>query len=184
MTLTHIEQLRVCSHWSIAKPKAKSIIFRWHVSKANATLFYNVIHKAAGLTVPGHSMILPGTIPETPISREWSQWLEQPLGVVPTGKNAWPVALWIELLVLASAQCKRSLTTEIAVQNYLHISECDWCNILKVYSHILLKSPILPVAPLIFLTYYSILTSSVHSTIGLSAFDSFQNGEKKVWINL
>ena len=35
------------------------------------------IHKAAGLTVPGHSMILPGTIPETPISREWSQRLER-----------------------------------------------------------------------------------------------------------
>ena len=34
------------------------------------------IHKAAGLTVPGHSMILPGTIPETPISREWSRRLE------------------------------------------------------------------------------------------------------------
>ena len=30
------------------------------------------IHKAASLTVPGRSMILPGTIPETPISREWS----------------------------------------------------------------------------------------------------------------
>ena len=25
----------------------------------------------------GHSMILPGTIPETPISPEWSRWLEQ-----------------------------------------------------------------------------------------------------------
>ena len=53
----------------------------------------SAIHKAAGLTVPGCSMILPGTIPETPISCEWSQWLEQPLGVVPTGKNAWPAAL-------------------------------------------------------------------------------------------
>ena len=28
--------------------------------------------------VPGLSMILPGTIPETPISREWSRWLERP----------------------------------------------------------------------------------------------------------
>ena len=37
-------------------------------------------------------MILPGTIPETPISREWSQQLERPLGVVPTGKNAWLAA--------------------------------------------------------------------------------------------
>ena len=50
---------------------------------------YSAIHKAAGLTVPGHSMILPGTIPETPISREWSRQLEWPLGVVPTGKNAY-----------------------------------------------------------------------------------------------
>ena len=30
--------------------------------------------------VPGRSMILSGTFPETPISREWSQWLERPLG--------------------------------------------------------------------------------------------------------
>ena len=45
---------------------------------------YSTIHKAAGLTVPGRSMILPGTIPETPISREWSRRLERPLGVVPT----------------------------------------------------------------------------------------------------
>ena len=37
--------------------------------------------------VAGHSMILPGTIPETPISREWSQRLEQSLGVVPTGER-------------------------------------------------------------------------------------------------
>ena len=47
-------------------------------------LLYSTIHKAAGLTVPGRSMILPGTVPETPISREWSQWLEQRLGVIPT----------------------------------------------------------------------------------------------------
>ena len=33
---------------------------------------------------PHSSMILPGTIPETPISCEWSQRLEWPLGVVPT----------------------------------------------------------------------------------------------------
>ena len=44
-------------------------------------LFYSAIHKAASLTVPGHSMILPGTIPETRISREWSRQLEQPLGI-------------------------------------------------------------------------------------------------------
>ena len=46
--------------------------------------FYSAIHKAAGLMVPGHSMILPGTIPETPISHEWSWRLERPLGVIPT----------------------------------------------------------------------------------------------------
>ena len=46
--------------------------------------FNSPIHKAAGLTGPGRSMILPGTIPETPISREWSRRLERPLGVVPT----------------------------------------------------------------------------------------------------
>ena len=53
----------------------------------------SAIHKATGLTVPSCSMILPGIILEAPISREWSRQLEQPLGVVPTGKNAWPVAL-------------------------------------------------------------------------------------------
>ena len=53
----------------------------------------SAIHKAAGLMVPSCSIILPGTIPETPISREWSWQLERPLTVVPTVKNAWPVAL-------------------------------------------------------------------------------------------
>ena len=47
-------------------------------------LFYSAIHKAAGLTVPDRSMILPSAIPETPISREWSWRLERPLGVIPT----------------------------------------------------------------------------------------------------
>ena len=47
-------------------------------------LFNSAIHKTAGLTVPGCSMILPGTIPEIPISHECSRWLERPLGVVPT----------------------------------------------------------------------------------------------------
>ena len=42
---------------------------------------------------PGHSMILPGTIPETPISREWSQQLEWSVRVVPTGRTP----LWIAL---------------------------------------------------------------------------------------
>ena len=49
---------------------------------------YSAIHKAASLMVPGHSMILPGTISETPISHEWSWQREWPLGVVPTRKNA------------------------------------------------------------------------------------------------
>ena len=37
---------------------------------------YSAIHKAASLMAPGHSMILPGTVPETPISRKWSWQLE------------------------------------------------------------------------------------------------------------
>ena len=36
----------------------------------------SAIHKAAGLTVPGHSMTLPGTIPENLLSHEWGQRLE------------------------------------------------------------------------------------------------------------
>ena len=48
------------------------------------SVFNSTIRKAASLTIPSGSMILPGTIPETPISREWSRWLERPLGVVPT----------------------------------------------------------------------------------------------------
>ena len=48
---------------------------------------YSAIHKAAGLTVHGRSMILPGTIPETPISHEWSRWLEWPLGVFQPGER-------------------------------------------------------------------------------------------------
>ena len=47
----------------------------------SATVYYDVysaIHKAAGLMVPGCSMILPGTIPKIPISREWRQRLERP----------------------------------------------------------------------------------------------------------
>ena len=44
----------------------------------------SALHKAVGLTVQGHSMILPGTIPETYISREWSRRQE---GVVPIGRS-------------------------------------------------------------------------------------------------
>ena len=47
----------------------------------------SAIHKAAGLMVPGHSMILPGTIPETPISCEWSCQQEWVSEVVPTGRT-------------------------------------------------------------------------------------------------
>ena len=46
----------------------------------------SAIHKVAGLTVPGRFMILPGTIPETPISREWGWWLEWSLRVIPAGE--------------------------------------------------------------------------------------------------
>ena len=31
----------------------------------------SVIHQSAGLTVPGRSVTLPGTIPQTPIGHEW-----------------------------------------------------------------------------------------------------------------
>ena len=55
------------------------IIKRWYA--------YSAIHKAAGFMVPGRSMILPGTIPETPMSRQWSRQLEWPLAVDPTRKN-------------------------------------------------------------------------------------------------
>ena len=44
---------------------------------------YSAIHKSTGLMVPGRSMILPGTIPETPTSHEWGQRLEQSPGVIP-----------------------------------------------------------------------------------------------------
>ena len=40
----------------------------------NQMLLNSAIHKAGGLTVPGRSMMLPGTIPESPIRYE----LEQP----------------------------------------------------------------------------------------------------------
>ena len=47
----------------------------------------SAIHKPAGLTVPSRSMILPGTIPETPINREWSRRQERVSEVVPTGRT-------------------------------------------------------------------------------------------------
>ena len=51
---------------------------------------YSAIHKATGLTVPGHSMILTGTIPETPTSHECSCWQEQVCEVVPTRRTPGP----------------------------------------------------------------------------------------------
>ena len=39
----------------------------------------SAIHKATSLTVPSHSMTLPGTIPENLLSHERGQRLEQPL---------------------------------------------------------------------------------------------------------
>ena len=51
-------------------------------------MYYSAIHKAGGLTVPGRSMILPGTIPETPISHEWSWckvFINPPLWYAPGG---------------------------------------------------------------------------------------------------
>ena len=47
----------------------------------------SAIHKAAGLTVPGHSMILPGTIPETPISHECSRDWNGPWGRFQPGRT-------------------------------------------------------------------------------------------------
>ena len=43
----------------------------------------DAIHKATGLTVPGHSMTLPGTFPENLLTHVWGQWLEQS-EVIPT----------------------------------------------------------------------------------------------------
>ena len=66
---------------------------------------YSTIHKAAGLTIPGRSMICLvlfhcSTIPTVKLSMG-----EQPLGVVPTGGFFWeplvtkePAALWIALI--------------------------------------------------------------------------------------
>ena len=65
--------------------KGRELLVAWYYSYSfQLSNTYSPIHKAAGLTVPGRSMILPGTIPETSISREWSRRLERPLGVVST----------------------------------------------------------------------------------------------------
>ena len=44
---------------------------------------YSAIHKAAGLMVPGQSMILPGTIPENFLGCEWGWILQGSHRVVP-----------------------------------------------------------------------------------------------------
>ena len=44
---------------------------RKHVENAvRSESYYSAIHEAAGLMVPGRCITLPGTISETPISRE------------------------------------------------------------------------------------------------------------------
>ena len=64
----------------------------------NLSWIYSAIHKVAGLTVPSHSMTLPGTIPENLLSREWGQWLEQSLRSFQPPAERWTGALWIALL--------------------------------------------------------------------------------------
>ena len=61
-----------------------SIGHEWEINGQNAlqrpiwsAVAYSAIHKTASLMSPGRSMILPGTIPETPISHEW----EPPAGM-------------------------------------------------------------------------------------------------------
>ena len=59
--------------------------------------------------VPGRSMILPSTIPETPISSEWNWWLEPVAGMTPGGhSNHRLAALWIALLQHYSQSCQQS----------------------------------------------------------------------------
>ena len=48
---------------------SKHIFLTHHAERQQLAFVNSAIHKAADLRVPGHSMILPGTIPETPISR-------------------------------------------------------------------------------------------------------------------
>ena len=86
--------LRWVGYFEVIKSDVKLI-----TSKLEGIIsIYSAFHKAARLMVPGCSMILPGTIPETPISCEWNWWLEQPPGGHSNQKNAWSVALWIALL--------------------------------------------------------------------------------------
>ena len=53
----------------------------------NSMRVNSAIHKAAGLMVPGRSMILPGTIPETPVSHEWSHGWNGPWGSFQQGER-------------------------------------------------------------------------------------------------
>ena len=66
--------------WVILDHLLKYLALLWSV-RLNST-----IHKAASLMVSCCSMILPGTIPETPISHEWNQELEWLLRVIPAGR--------------------------------------------------------------------------------------------------
>ena len=59
----------------------------------NHTFPYSAIHKAAGLTVPGHSMTLPGTIPENILSHEWGQQLEWSLRLFQLPAEHWMAVL-------------------------------------------------------------------------------------------
>ena len=66
--------------------------------KQKKTLLNSAIHKTAGFTVPGRSMILPGTIPLFhPWSRQWGWWLEWSLRSFQPLAERWTVALRIAL---------------------------------------------------------------------------------------
>ena len=65
---------QVPSPWA---PRVGGLLSVWTLMHTSTQAIYSTIHKVTGLTVPGHSMLLPGTIPETLISHEW----EPPAGM-------------------------------------------------------------------------------------------------------
>ena len=69
------------------------LTWTWVRNSSSNWAVYSVIHKAVGLTVPGRSMTLTGTI-----AVEWKNvhwlWTELPAGMVADN----PEALWIALL--------------------------------------------------------------------------------------
>ena len=83
-TLTLINHLNhPSSHHCLRSPSPLNLSPPWTSPQTTAWTPAppnSAIHKAASLIVPGRSLILPGTIPETPISPEWSRWLERPRG--------------------------------------------------------------------------------------------------------